>query len=95
MSEREIAGFLATVPLLEGRDEADLTELARVMRRRTVPAGEVLWQQGGVAREALFVVEGAVSATLQVPGERTVEIGRVGPDRSSARSPCSTGRGTR
>ena len=79
MSEREIAGFLATVPLLEGRDEADLIELARVMRRRTVPAGEVLWQQGGVAREALFVVEGAVSATLQVPGERTVEIGRVGP----------------
>jgi len=79
MSEREIAGFLATVPLLEGRDEADLTELARVMRRRTVPAGDVLWQQGGVAREALFVVEGAVSATLQVPGERTVEIGRVGP----------------
>jgi CRP-like cAMP-binding protein len=79
MSEREIAGFLATVPLLAGRDQADLTELARVMRRRTVPAGELLWQQGAEAREALFVVEGAVSATLQVPGERTVEIGRVGP----------------
>ena len=79
MSEREIAGFLATVPLLEGRDEADLIELARVMRRRTVPADEVLWQQGGEAREALFVVEGAVSATLQVPGERTLEIARVGP----------------
>src|SRR5687768_5650884 len=79
MSEREVAGFLATVPLLEGRDGADLTELARVMRRRTVPAGELLWQQGGEARELLFVVEGALSASLEIPGERTVEIGLAGP----------------
>ena len=47
MSERETIDFLATVPLLEGRDEADLAALARVVRRRTVRAGEVLWLQGG------------------------------------------------
>ena len=46
MSERETVDFLATVPLLEGRDEADLAQLARMVRRRTVPAGEVLWRQG-------------------------------------------------
>ena len=68
MSDRETVDFLATVPLLEGREEADLVELARVMRRRTVPAGEMLWRQGDDAREMLFVVDGAVSASLQVPG---------------------------
>ena len=79
MSDRETVDFLATVPLLEGREEADLAELARVMRRRTVREGEVLWRQGDEAREMVFIVEGAVSASLHVPGDRTVEIGRAGP----------------
>ena len=65
MSDRETVDFLATVPLLEGREEADLVELARVMRRRTVREGEVLWRQGDDAREMVFVVDGAVSASLQ------------------------------
>ena len=46
MSDRETVDFLAGVPLLAGRDEADLAELARVMRRRTVQQGERLWRQG-------------------------------------------------
>ena len=53
--------------------------LARVMRRRTVPEGEILWRQGDDARELVFIVDGAVSASLHVPGDRTVEIGRAGP----------------
>jgi len=79
MSERETIDFLATVPLLEGRDEADLTQLARIARRRTVRAGEILWRQGDEAREMVFVVDGAVSASLHVPGDRSVEIGHAGP----------------
>ena len=79
MSERETVDFLATVPLLEGREEADLVQLARVMRRRTVRAGEVLWRQGDDAREMVFVVDGAVSASLHVPGDRRVEIGERRP----------------
>ena len=79
MSERETVEFLATVPLLEGRDEADLAELARVMRRRTLQEGEVLWRQGDDAREMVVIVDGAVAASLRVPGDRTVEIGRAGP----------------
>jgi CRP/FNR family cyclic AMP-dependent transcriptional regulator len=79
MSDRELVDFLATVPLLEGRDAAELEELARVMRRRTVRSGELLWSQGDDAREVLFVVDGAVSAALHVPGDRTVEIGTAGP----------------
>jgi CRP-like cAMP-binding protein len=79
MSDRETVDFLATVPLLEGREDADLLELARVMRRRTVPEGEMLWRQGDAAREMLFIVDGAVSASLRVAADRTVEVWRAGP----------------
>ena len=71
------AGLVATLPLFAERD--DLEDLARVMRRRTIRAGEFLWRQGAEAREALFVIEGTVAATLQVPGDRIVEIARAGP----------------
>jgi CRP-like cAMP-binding protein len=78
MSDRETVDFLATVPLLEGRDEADLEALARVVRRRTVRAGETLWRQGGDARELLFVVDGSLSASLRLPGGRTVTVWTAG-----------------
>ena len=74
MSDRANVDFLATAPLLAGCDASDLEELARVMRTRTVPADETLWSQGDEARELLFIVEGAVSASLRVPGNRSVEI---------------------
>src|SRR5437764_351916 len=77
MSDRETAAFLGTVPLLEGR--ADLEELARLVRRRAVQEGEVLWRQGDRAQELLFVVEGNVASSLHVPGGRVVEIGTAGP----------------
>jgi len=77
MSDRETVAFLATVPLLEDQDEPDLAELARVLRRRTVREGEILWRQGDDPRELVFVVDGAISASLQVPGTRAVEIGRA------------------
>jgi CRP-like cAMP-binding protein len=79
MSDRETVEFLATVPLLEGQREADLIELARVLRRRTLRAGQIVWRQGEEARELLIVVNGSLSAVLEVPGHRTVEIARAGP----------------
>jgi CRP-like cAMP-binding protein len=78
MSDRGTVEFLATIPLLEGREHSDLVELARMMRRRTFRQGELLWHQGDDARELLIIVDGAVSALLHVPGDRTVEIGRAG-----------------
>ena len=79
MPDRGIVDFLATVPLFNGREEADLAELARVMRRRTLREGDVLWRQGDDAREMAFIVRGAVSASVRVSGARTVEIARAGP----------------
>jgi CRP/FNR family transcriptional regulator, cyclic AMP receptor protein len=79
MSDRGTVDFLTTVPILEGSEQADLVELARAMRRRTVREGEVLWRQGDDAREMVFIVGGGVSASLRVAGGREVEIGRAGP----------------
>ena len=85
MSDRETVDFLATVPLLEGRDEADLAELARVMRRRTVQEGEILWRQGDDPRELVLIVDGAVSASVQVTGgSRGGDRARRSAGRSSA-----------
>ena len=79
MSDPETVGFFAAVPLFEGRETADLAALARVARRRTVPVGEVLWHQGDQAREMALILDGEVSASVRVTGDRTVEIGRSGP----------------
>jgi CRP/FNR family cyclic AMP-dependent transcriptional regulator len=73
------ADFLATVPLFEGHEGADMEQLAGRMRRRRLREGEMLWRQGDDAREMAFVVEGGVSASLRVPGDRTVDVGRAGP----------------
>jgi CRP-like cAMP-binding protein len=78
MSDRETVEFLAGVPLLAGGEDADLEALARVVRRRTVQEGETLWHQGGEARELLFIVDGQLSASLRLPGNRTVEVWRAG-----------------
>jgi len=68
--DREAVDFLATVPLLEGLDEAALEQLARVMRRRTVPEGRVLWRQGEHGREVFVVVEGNPAIMVGDPPER-------------------------
>jgi CRP-like cAMP-binding protein len=79
MSEPSTADFLATIPLLESREWTDLVDLAGVLRRRTVQEGELLWRQGDKARELVFIIEGGLSVSLHVPGDRAVEIGRAGP----------------
>ena len=79
MSEQETVAFLARVPLLEGRTEADLLAVARILRPRSVPQGAILWRQGDRARELFFVVQGGLSACLHAPGNRVIEIGRAGP----------------
>jgi CRP-like cAMP-binding protein len=79
MSDRETVEFLAAVPLFEGQPEEDLVQLARVMRRRTLRQGHIVWRQGDDAREMLVIVEGWLSALLDVPGDRAVEIARAGP----------------
>jgi CRP-like cAMP-binding protein len=79
MSDEETVEFLATVPLLEGLEGAYRAELAGALRRRTVREGELLWRQGDTAKDLLFVVEGSVSISQHLPGDRTVEMAEAGP----------------
>jgi CRP-like cAMP-binding protein len=79
MSDRATVEFLATIPLFEGREGTELADLARVLRRRTLQEGELVWRQGDEPRELVFIIEGGLSASLHVPGDRVVEIGRAGP----------------
>ncbi len=74
----DVIGFLATVPLLDGMPEAELAEVARVARRRELAAGEVLWRQGDEAKAMVLIVDGRVSVSLRLPGDRTVEISTMG-----------------
>jgi CRP-like cAMP-binding protein len=78
-AEHEVAAFLATVPLLEGMPDEELAELARVVRRRALAPGEVLWRQGDDFSAMLLVVEGRVSVSMDLPGGRQVEVTTVGP----------------
>ena len=88
--------FLASVPLLEGREEADLAALARVMRRRTVRGGRDPLAPGrrgagdGVHRRRRRL---GLAATC--PGIARWRSGGPARGDASARSRCSTAGGTR
>jgi CRP/FNR family cyclic AMP-dependent transcriptional regulator len=74
----EVVEFLATVPLLDGIAEAEWAELATLLRRRDVPAGAVLWRQGEAAEAMLLVLDGHVTVSLHLPGDRAVEVASAG-----------------
>src|SRR6476646_7874126 len=76
---REAVEFLATVPLLEGIPKPKLEELAGILRRREFSAGDVLWREGEEAEEMLLIVDGRISVSLRLPGDRAVEVTTLGP----------------
>src|SRR3954469_22464690 len=76
--ERQTAAFLATVPLLRGLPDEEVAELARVVRRRELAAGETLWRDGDEAKGMVVIAEGGVSVTLPLPGDRHVEVTSLG-----------------
>lgn len=91
MSEPDSVGFLAAAPLFEGVQRSDLVEVARVMRRRSTSVGEVLWQQGTEAKGMALIVEGRVSVTLRLPGDRALELTAAGPGETVGELPLVDG----
>ena len=87
----ETVAFLATVPLLEGIPEAELSELARVLRPRDAAAGEVLWREGDEAVAMLLIVDGQVSVSLRLPGDRALEVASVGRGEALGEIPLLDG----
>jgi CRP-like cAMP-binding protein len=78
-AEPDTVAFLATVSLFDGMQRSELVELARVMRRRSVSAGEILWREGAEVQGLVLIVDCRVSVTLRLPGDQTLEISDVGP----------------
>jgi CRP-like cAMP-binding protein len=74
----ELVAFLATVDVLHGIAEEELADLAGLLRRRDVPAGDVLWRVGEEAAAMLLIIDGRVSISLRLPGDRTVEVASMG-----------------
>jgi CRP-like cAMP-binding protein len=87
----DIAGVLAGVPLFEGLPEAELLEVARVVRRRPAPAGEVLWRAGEPATTLVIVAGGKATISLHLPGGRDVDIARRGPGEILGETPLLDG----
>jgi CRP/FNR family transcriptional regulator, cyclic AMP receptor protein len=75
----QAVAFLSSVPLLEGVPQAKLEELAMILRRRELPVGEILWREGDDAEAMLLIVDGRVSVSLRLPGDRALEVTTVGP----------------
>jgi CRP-like cAMP-binding protein len=87
----ETVAFLATVPLLDGIPEAELAALARVLRRRDAAAGEILWREGDEAVAMLLIVDGQVSVSLRLPGDRALEVASVGRGEALGEIPLLDG----
>jgi len=61
------------------------------MRRRTLRPGELLWQEGHDAKDMALVVDGRVSVTKRLPGERAVEVTELGPGEALGEIPLVDG----
>jgi CRP/FNR family cyclic AMP-dependent transcriptional regulator len=83
--------LLATCPLLDGVPEGELAELAHIVRRREVRAGEILWNEGDEAAAMLLIVDGRVSVSLRVPGDRAVEVSTHGRGEALGEVPLLDG----
>ena len=91
MSDPDWGAFLGTVPLLEGLSEAELAELAHIMRPRTLAEGEVLWHEGQHAKSMVLIVDGNVSVAKRLPGDRAVEVAGLGPREALGEIPLVDG----
>ena len=91
MFELDTVGLLATAPLFQGLPQSALVELASVMRRRAMRAGDVLWHQGAEAKGMALIVEGRVSVALRLPGDRAFEFAELGPGETLGELPLIDG----
>ena len=77
-AQAQARAFLPTVPLLEGMSEVEIGELAQIMRRQELPVGQVLWRKGDEVKGMLLIVDGRISVSVPLPGDRVVEVTSLG-----------------
>ena len=64
-AEIDLPRILTSLALFRGVPRAPLTQLAKAMRPRRIPAGSVVFSQGDVAREFFVLIDGRVIVTIK------------------------------
>jgi CRP-like cAMP-binding protein len=91
MSDLDPIEYLSSVQLFQDIDEADLSDLAHVLRRRTIREGEVLWREGDEATDMALIVNGRVAITRRRPGEHVGTVIDFGPGETLGEIPLFDG----
>ncbi len=72
------AGLLAAIPLFHGLSDDDLADFASAFKRIELDAGEILWRQTTPSDGLYVLLEGIVHVCRRLPGERELELARLG-----------------
>jgi CRP-like cAMP-binding protein len=75
----DLAAALGAVPLFAGMPDEDLLDLASVFKHVELRAGEVLWRQAAPVDGLHVLLSGEARVTRRLPGEREIEVARLGP----------------
>jgi CRP-like cAMP-binding protein len=74
-----LAAALAAVPLFAGMSHDDVVDFASVFKPVELSTGEVLWRQATPVDGLHVLLSGEVRVTRRLPGERDIEVARLGP----------------
>lgn len=74
-----IATALGRVPLFAGMPDEDLRDFASVFRPVDLGTGEVLWRQATPVDGLHILLGGEALVSRRLPGEREIEVARLGP----------------
>ena len=83
-------GMLARVPLFSHLSAAEIADIMRLLRARTIEAGEVLVRRGDAASSMYFITAGEVE--IELPNQRVRLVGRHLLRRDRAAAPYQTQR---
>jgi CRP-like cAMP-binding protein len=76
---RDAVSLLSGVAPFDGIAEDDLAHLVPAFRILELARGELLWRQGDACRGLAVLVSGEAQVCRQLPGERELELARLGP----------------
>jgi CRP/FNR family transcriptional regulator, cyclic AMP receptor protein len=76
---RDVMSLLEDVALFAGIPADDLEEFASAFARVEVPAGELIWRMGTAVEGLHVLVNGEVQVSRCLPGQRELELARLGP----------------
>ncbi|HUR86357.1 MAG TPA: cyclic nucleotide-binding domain-containing protein [Solirubrobacteraceae bacterium] len=75
---QDIALLLGDMPLFAGIPQDELADLASAFTRLSLGPGELLWRQGTPVDGLHVIVTGEAQVCRRLPGERELELARIG-----------------